>query len=357
MAWSGLFATTINDYVRKEIVGTVMRKKLFLKGLQDNGRISYDGMGTAYTWPFRFRRNQLTPLADGDTNTFTQINKRKQASIPMRALVVTQALNIFNKLQNQGESALVKLWSNIVKELLDDARFQFNAKLLNIDGNSASTNTDIHGMASLFNNSGVNTANNRTYATNGTYAGVSQTLGVFGGSNTGGTWPDGQADPQYDAWTTMVISSTASGWNSATKTFAANSVEILRYGIVNTERDGYTPDIVILSKNYFQQHLLNLDSKERGTVVKGSGDTKVATGFGFGAETFQEGVRVTWDYDMPASTGYFVCWDELELKSWQQQLLVANTDWDIETMTDRVLLLFAGNLIAELPRCQSKVMD
>jgi hypothetical protein len=92
-------------------------------------------------------------------------------------------------------------------------------------------------------------------------------------------------------------------------------------------------------------------------VQKGSGDSKIGTSFGFGSETWQEGVRVTWDYDMPASTGYFICWDELELKSWQGQLLVANTDWDIETMTDRVLLLFAGNLICELPRCQSKILN
>ena len=93
MAWVGLAATTINDYVRRETLATVMRKKIFLKALQDAGRISYDGCGPNHTWPFRFRRTQLNPVSDGDTNTFSQINKRKQANIPVRGYTAAQSLN------------------------------------------------------------------------------------------------------------------------------------------------------------------------------------------------------------------------------------------------------------------------
>lgn len=355
MAWSGLQATTIDDYVHKEITTTVMRKKLFLRNLQERGRITYDGEGKNHTWPVRFKRTGLTPIADGDTNTFSQIDKRKLATMPYRAYTAAQSLNKFNKVANKGEAALVKIWANIVDELIDDIRYFFNQKLIQIDGNAAGFSKEVHGYESLF-NKGSASGNNKTYLPNGTYATIPQTLGTYGGSVTGGTWPEGTVDPQYDFWSPLILSATGSGWASATKTFAANSIEQMRYLIVNTERNGDTIDCILMAKDFYQSHLLNLDSKERSTISKGT-SPKGESGFGFGSGVNQEGVDIIWDTDVAPSVAYGVNFSELELKSWQSQLFMSTLDNDVETNSDRVLLDFYGNLICESPRTQSKILN
>lgn len=352
--WSGLLATTIDDYVRKEVLTTVMRKKIFLKALQDRGRITYDGNGQNHTWPVRYKRTGLTPVADGDTNTFSQIDKRKQAKLPLRGYTATQAINKFNKVQNQGMAALVRLWSDIVKELLDDVRYGFNQKLIQIDGNAAGYTKEIHGLESMFNNTGSDSSNNKTLVANGTYAGISQTLGTYGGSVTGGTWPEGTVSNQYDFWSPLIVDSGGSGFGASTHTFAANSIEILRYVILNTERNGEMVDLLLLAKDYYNSHLLNLDSKETAYITKGSqpgGDT----GFGFGPTVHQDNVPIMWETDVLPSTGYGINFDSLELKSWQPQLFMSKLDEDIETNSDRALLDFYGNLICESPRLNSKI--
>lgn len=356
MPWSGLQSTTIDDYVHKEITSTVMRKKLFLRALQDRGRITYDGEGKNYTWPVRYKRTGLTPVADGDTNTFSQVDKRKLPTMPYRGYTAAQSLNKFNKVANKGEAALVKIWANIVDELIDDIRYFFNQKLIQIDGNAAGFTKEIHGLDSLF-NKGSGSSNNKTYLSNGTYAGLAQTLGNYGGGITpsSSVWPEGSIDPQYDFWTPLILTATGTGWASSTHTFAANSIEIVRYMIVNTERNGETVDAVFLAKDYYQSHLLNLDSKERSTITKGTAP-KGESGFGW-VTVNQDGTDIIWDTDVAPSTGYGINFDELELKSWQDQLFMSTLDNDIETNSDRVLLDFYGNLICESPRCQSKVLN
>lgn len=353
MPWSGHQAATIAQYVRQEVTDTVVKKKLFLRELDRGGRIKYDGSGTKVVFPIRYKRTGLSTNGEGTVLSFPQIDKRKTAEFNMRGYVATQGLNQWNKIQNQGKEAIIRLWENIINELIDDVRFHFNQKLINVDGYAAGNELEVVGLESMFGYSTTH-ANNKTAAPDDTYGGLSTKLQNYGGTFTG-TWPVGYGDTQYDFWSPIIALATASGWAATTDNWKNNSIEIIRFCHLNAQRNGDMLDFIMMAQDYYQEHLSNLDAKEQAQVMRGSTNPGDVT-FGF-ANVWQDGLRLVWEVDCPSRTAYGISLSTFQLKCWTKQLIVPEMDYDMDSQSDRVALKFYGNLMCTNPRANCKIRD
>jgi hypothetical protein len=348
-------SVTINKYIRKETVA-IMRKRILLAMLQSKGRVTNNMSGKLVDWKVKYKRSPLSPFSDGDSIVFTRQNKHKTAQLDMRAYTVEQSMNKGDKLMNSGPEAIIKKYSGMVKECLDDIRDQFAEQLIQVDGNSAGNTDRIHGLESLF--SATNNASALVGTNNDTYAGLSTARGTYGGSWTG-TWPDGYGDSQYDFWTPLVtnynstLAATSGGWSPTTKNWQNTCVEALRFSIINTQRNADDLDLFLLEKNLYRQFCDKADDSER-LVVERNQDVGM-TKLGFRGVNV-DGVDIYWEVGVPSGVGYGLCLDEMELMSWQDQLFKSSTDFNLETVSDRVLIDFYGNLKITSPRSMCKLV-
>lgn len=345
---------TINKYIR-EVTKAIMRKRVLLAMLQSRGRISFGHTGKLIDWKVKHKRSPITPFDDGDSITFSKQVKHKTAQIPMRAYVVSQSMSKADKLMNSGKEAIVKKYIEMSKELLEDIRDQFCEQLVQVDGNAAGSTTRIHGLESVF--SAANNANSLVGTNNDTYAGLSTTRGNYGGTWTG-TWPDGYGDSQYDFWSPLVVNynstlaSGSGGWSATDKTWGNTCIEALRFAIINTQRNSDDLDMFLLEKNLFRQALDRIDDNERLVVNRNQDPGMTKLGFkGINVD----GVDIYWEVGLASGVGYGLCLDELELMSWQPQLFVSLSDFNLEKVSDQVAIDFYGNLRMKSPRCLCKL--
>ena len=346
---------TINRYIR-EVTKAIMRKRVLLAMLQSKGRVTNNLSGKLVDWKVKYKRSPMSPFTDGDSIVFTRQEKHKTAQLPMRSYVVSQSMNKSDKLMNAGKEAIVKKYSDMVKEILDDIRDQFSEQLIQVDGNAAGNTDRIHGLESVF--SATNNASALVGTNNDTYAGLATTRGTYGGSWTG-TWPDGYGDSQYDFWTPLVVNynstlaAASGGWSPTTKTWAQTCIEALRFAIINTQRNSTDLDFFLLEKNLYRQALDKIDDTERLLVQRNQDVGMTKLGFrGINVD----GVDIYWEVGLTSGVGYGLCMDELELMSWQSQLFASNSDFNLETVSDRVAVDFYGNLKMTSPRSLCKLV-
>ena len=81
--WVGSIATTIFDYIKKETVA-VLRKRKLLAMLNDRGLITFNNSGLGVVWPVRYLQAALKGFDDSDTLTFDRINRHVQAFLNWR---------------------------------------------------------------------------------------------------------------------------------------------------------------------------------------------------------------------------------------------------------------------------------
>lgn len=345
---------TINKYIRGA-TAAIARKRLLLAMLQSKGRITNGMTGKAVEWKVKYKRSPMTPFTDGDTISFVRQDKHKTARMYMRSYNVSQSINKSDKLMNSGKEAIVKLWDGAVNELIDDIRDQFCEHLIQIDGYAAGSTTKINGLESAY---GA-TANPASLVgtNNDTYAEVGTTRGLAGGAWTG-TWPDGYGDSHYDFWSPLVVNYTSplaaasGGWSSSTKTWANTCVEAIRFLILNTQRNGEDVDFVLLDKALYNT-FINVAQQNERLVVNRNQDSAL-TKLGFRGINL-DGCDIFWEVGVPSNVGYGLCMDQLELMSWQDQLFKSSTDFNLESVSDRVVIDFYGNLRMKSPRCFSKL--
>lgn len=344
---------TINKYIR-EVTKAILRKRVLLAMLQSRGRLTFGNTGKLLDWKVKHKRTTMVPFDDGDAIVFSRQNKHKTAQLPMRAYVVSQSMTKADKLMNSGKEAIVKKYSEMVKELLDDIRDQFCEQLVQVDGNAAGSTNRIHGLESLF--SAANNGSSLVGTNNDSYAGISTTRGQFGGSWTG-TWPDGYGDTQYDFWSPLVVNynstlTGANGWSASDKTWGNTCIEALRYAIINTQRNSDDLDLFLLEKNMYRQALDRMDDNERLVVNRNQDPGMTKLGFkGINVD----GVDIYWEVGLGSGVGYGLCLDELELASWQPQLFVSLSDFNLEKVSDQVAIDFYGNLRVKSPRSLCKL--
>ena len=342
---------TINRYIREKTL-SIARRQPFLGLMLAKKRVTYGVTGKLQDWKVRIKRSPMVAFDDGDSLTFSRQEKHRTAQLPMRSYYVQKAIYKGDKLMNGGNEAIVKLSADAVSECMDDIKDQFGVKIFNTDGNATGNEKQIHGFTSVTGATDDGAANIVGINAD-TYAGLSTVRGSFGGSWTG-TWPDGYGSSEWDAWTPLIVDYSASvaaasgGWSASTRTWPNTCIEAIRFANIYTGRNDDQIDSVLLAKNLWRGLLTAAQSEERLVVSRAE---DVATSkLGFKSINI-DGVDVMWDNAIPTGIGYGVCWDELELMSYQKQLFVSENSFQHETMADRVSVDFYGNMRIKNPRC------
>lgn len=336
--WARVVNSTISEYIRKEEVNILRARKL-LAALQSKGRISKGHEGTNLDWKVRYKRAPLQTYADSQQLSFPRREKRKTATLPWRAYAATDSMTKFERLQNKGTAAIIKIYANLAKELMEDVKDQFCEELF-VDGNATGSTDRIHGLESFF---GTNSQSGVIYINSDTYAGLTTGRGDYGGAWTG-TWPAGYGDPQYDFWSPLILDGVNASWASGGGTWKQDCVEIVRYAILNTSRNADDVDLVLMEKDLFRVFADFYDDQQQINVNRGGGSSLLVK-LGFGNVINFEGVDLTWEYGVPANTVYGLTMEKMELMSLQSQLFDSNMeDFDIEGMSHRFAVDFYGNM-------------
>lgn len=361
--WQRILNTTIHQYI-KDVEDNIMRNRKILAMLQDRGRVTFNNSGDLMDWKVKYKKSPLRTITDGDTLTFSKVNRYKTAQLDWRGYAVTDALGKFEKLKNQGTAeGIIKLASDIVNSMVFEIEDSFGDEIY-ADGNAAGGTGRIHGLESWFGTSGPS-PHGFVGLPSDTYAGLLTNLGNYGGSwskdaSSNTAWPDGTGDVEYSFWSPLVVDYTDTAWTLPSGvsgyTWANTCTQAIRYAITKSHKNKSKRgmlDMIILESEMYRLVLEQQAVKERLTVVRG--DKKGGLyALGFEDSVNVDGVDITSEYGIPDGVGYGLNVDELELRSLQSQLFVPEVpDFDLASYTERFSIDFFGNMRCN-PRYQAK---
>src|SRR5262245_40322432 len=194
--WSRIVNTTIHEYVR-EVEENILRNRKLLALMRSRGRITFNHAGDLMDWKVKYKRAPMQGYADSDTLTFSRRDRWKTAQLDWRGYASTDSMTKLEKLKNKDTEAIVKVYAQITDSLLEDMEDQFGDELY-IDGNAAGNTKRIHGIESFMGDTGVGALAGYIVPPSDSYAGLSTTLGNYGGawSTSAGNveWPTGNGD-------------------------------------------------------------------------------------------------------------------------------------------------------------------
>jgi hypothetical protein len=346
--WARIANTTIHKYVR-DVEDNIQRNRKLPAMLKSKGMITYNHSGDLINWRIKYKRAPMRVFRESDTLTFARINRWKQAELDWRGYAATDSVGKLEKLKNRGVEAIIKFYSEMAENLLEDITENF-AEELWIDGNLAANAGKIHGLESIFSVSGGH-ANGFIGIPNDTYAGLSTALGNYGGSwslnGANAEWPYGSGDPEYEFWSPLVVDYTDTAWDASTKTWPNTCLEALRFGIHGMMKNKSAKamvDAILLERTLYRQFLNKLQTEEQVNVSRGENKDGLYA-LGFRDVVNFDGVDVTAEYSVPSTVGYGIAPRCMELMSMQDKLFVPMLpDFDIASQNERMGIDFYGNL-------------
>lgn len=317
--WAGIVNTTITKYFRGETDETLRNRKL-LAIMQERGLISYGNSGIQVQWQPRYLQNQLLGFDDSDTLTFSRVNRHKDAILPWRGYRMSEQMTDRERKVNNGTEAIVKLFSNKAKWMMEDIKGRIAGEFY-IDGNASGNEQRWHGVESFGGYSGT-VSSSKVGNPSDTYAGLSTALGNYGGAATG-TWPDGQADVNYDFWSPTIVDYTNANFGVTSPTWANNNINALRYGLMTGRRnddESKQVDLVTLNRSMYYDFVQLVATEERIMISPSEGSSGLYK-LGFRDLQNFDGTDITWEYNTPTNTGYGWCLNDLELMCLDEELI------------------------------------
>jgi len=349
--WSRVANTTIHQYIRDEEVNILRGRKL-LSLMKNKGRITFGHSGDFMDWKVRYKRAPMQGYADSDTLTFSRRDRWKTAQLDWRGYAATDQFTKLESLKNRGTEAIIKFWSQIAQNLMDDIEDQFGDELY-IDGNASGNSKRLHGIESFMGNSGASGTTGAVVAVpSDTYAGLTTGLGDYGGSwtqGTGGTaWPSATGDAQYDFWSPLLVDYGDADWAASGVTWADTCKEALRFGIIKQKNRAKSAkgglDLILANDELYRLFEDALDSRERTIIRRGESPGGMYA-LGFSDIVNWDGVDITYEYGVPAGVAYGLPMSALEMRSLQKQLFIpTGPDEDIASQSFRFSIDFFGNM-------------
>lgn len=343
--WSRVVNSTIKNYVREREINTLRNRKLTAL-LQSRGRITFNWSGRSMDWKVKYKRVKPTTFGDGDILQFARKDRYKTAELDWRGYSSTDSMTKSEYLMNRGTEAIIKTYSEIANDLMDDMEDSFGEEFY-VDGYLPANAKRIHGIESFL--AATNVAGNGVGSPTDTYAGLSCVPGYYGGAwsaPNGLAWPHGKGDTQYDFWSPLVVDY-GSTLFSATNTWAANCVDAIALGIIKAQKSKSKKgqlDLILVDDEMYRIYLGKIRGQERIVVNRGQDGGLVS--MGFTDVVNQDGVEISWEYGMPNGVGYGLNLDQMELRSQQAQVFVPEgPDYDIATKAWRFSIDFFGNLV------------
>jgi len=316
----GTIAKAAHDRFVRKLSDETARNHVILAMLQKKGRIRYGEDGKQLTWPVRYKRHELETYVDGQKVQFKRINPYLWATTDWRAYDMNTVVTKFEVMTTKGESALFRLYGQKTRELKDDFRRELAGKFFQ-DGSDGKNFIGIEGIFS-----GTYAAGSVAGTANGTYAGIDQTLGAYGGSSI--------ADVEYAFWTPTLLNWASTAWEGydTSANFINTALETVRYGILSTMRRnavGERIDYVDFHLDMYRLFMEAFTAKENLYVNKGKRQGPLAS---LGFETLEyDGVEITWEEDVPADTGYGINTDYIDLCLLSDTLVDGSVEYDIDS--------------------------
>ena len=340
-----VIATTISKFVYEDTPAIFRNRKLWAI-LNDRGRITFNNAGKNFQWQVKYRQHDLMAYNDGQTIAFPPQNQWVDAVLDYRGYFMTDSVSIREKLQNAGDQALIDVFGGMAERMMEDTKEKLGEEAY-IDGNLAANTARFHGLESFMSASGP-LAGKKVAINNDSYAGLSTVLAAKGGTwNPLGSWPTGTGDSEYDYWTPLLVNYIDTGFAAATPSWLANCIEALRYGIIkakkNVNKDGAI-DLVMLTDDMYQDFNNAYEDKMRLNISRDDGSSGLWK-LGFRDILNFDGVDVTYEYGVPAASGYGLPMGVIEMKSQHSTLIHPFAPFfDINSLADKFALSILGNL-------------
>ncbi len=346
---SAVLTTSTLDAYLKIKVEPIFTSSVLMGGMKSHGRVTYNNSGKSLQWEPKIRRRTIT--AGGAYSVgieFPSRNMKMIANLPWVTYNLGEKITKFDKLANRGaEVQLANLVDDVIEGMADDFMVDFSTKLYT-DGGAAGS-LDLHGFETWFGSTGSLISSSRLADPSDTYATKSTVLGALGGDWTG-NFPIGSGDRDYHAWSPFIVDYNHADW-TGDPTWQNSWQEVLNYTMAYLGRlQKKTPDICLLNTDLFRQCKDSLRSQERFVVTTKSKLVDI----GFKTVMF-ENLEIADEYNVPTDTGYIFSWDQLELKSMQDQLVAYDDDRRIETSDDLYAADFYGQLQCLAPSYFAKL--
>lgn len=355
-------------YIRQE-ENCVLRKHVLGAMLDARGRVSFNNSGEGIRWPVKIRLHDLQANNGYSARTFTPLAQHRQAGLKLdKGYQLTDAIYKGEMLAGRGAEALINTAKNISGNLLESGREGLATQYYN-NANASGYEAYFDGLETMFGlaasattvtiTSGAERAANDAdlFAwPDATYALLSTELGALGGAQRSGYWPNGQADPHYDAWTPIIQHYNSTALNGTAHTWADQCEESIALSFLQTRRNdngNSQNELVILDRELYRQ----LANKKRSTERVNITSDLPLRSFGFADVIEVDNIQVTWDYACPANVGYGINVENMELLLREDSLLKLESDYDIDTQATKYVLYCLGNLKFTSPRRFFKVMD
>lgn len=346
-----VLAVTTDNFEKKG-VDNIMAKKEIFAVMKSKGCIRKISGGTQNTRHSRYKRATLRGLPmDIASISYQRLSKRINFAIPPRGQETTDAITIQERFINQGPQAFVNLYGTLLKELMDDATFDFPKQFFK-DGNASGNTDGIHGWESALSHSGT-IGNGMLGAPNDTYFGVSTAVGLRGSWDASNTYPNGAGQVGYHHFSPFIWIYDDTGIGSGS-TWEDNSLKAMKKDALFSSRRGHKRDFGILNTNAYNAASNKIEAREAIRTDR-SNKNIPSISLGFGEEFTYEGVRWTHDSDVPDRNplaltshilaGYSFTVEDLDLMHWTDKLFhVPQIPFSGETLSDRLLVMLICNL-------------
>ncbi len=313
------FDTIVNaahDLFVRKLSDQTLRRHVAVGMLNSRGRIEYGCDGTQLTWPIKYKRNTLTTYQDAQEVIFQRKQPYKRATLDWRSYDMNDVVTEGELLMTRSRSALFKLYEQKERDIQEDFLAEFNGEFFQ----NGSDGLQMQGIHAIFTGTPASTASETTLT--GTYGGITQTLGTYGGSSI--------SDPEYAFWTPTMLTWNASTWRAgANPSFESNVFEVMRYGIAKTFRRNNKAariDYINCCIDWYTKFLNAFEDKEQIYTTKGGKDTVAALGF---ESILFDGVEITWEEDVPDNQAFGVNADQMGLCVLGDDLVTYRHEWDI----------------------------
>lgn len=359
-------ATTLAKHIR-DTEESFARNFAFMAQIEAAGRIQYNQAGRGFDWPVQYRIHDIEGNTGETERNWVRKNLWKTASLEYRGYQATDMMYNKEFKENRGEEGVVKVMDGFLTRLTTSIKQALGTHPY-IDGSATGNEEYWHGLNSMFATNGtvnISTGAQRSANTldlvaypNDTYAGLSTVLGNYGGANESShIWPAGIADSEYDFWSPLIAIADSQVHGGASDTFAAQGDEVMRYGLINCQRnssmDGQI-DTIMLSRNFYNDFLNLIDGKEQINITP----EWSLRAMGFKNVVGFDGVEVSWEAGIPSSTGFGYNLNCIEMRCMDETMFVTEgPEYDIDTQSYRAAVSTLSNFKYKSPRNFFKVIN
>jgi len=331
-AWERTVTTTLPQHLR-DVEKAVLRNYQIGALIQSQGRVLYNQAGEGLDWEVQYKLHKMSGDLGEGPRQIQRTPQWKKAKLDYRGYNVTDAMSRREFLSNRGDVAIVKIYDGMI-DRLKESLSQLTGPQYYVDGYAVGNETNWHGLLSMFGYSGsvdvtagatlntqraANAADRLAWA-NGAYAGITQSLGAYTGSNSGtDQWPNGTADAQYDFWTPLIVNYNSTAFTPATHTWNVQGVEVLRYALTHSSRNaGQDKQVtnVLMSRDMWLPFLAVYEAIQRIPV---SQDLPLRN-LGFKDVIMFDGREVSSEIACPVGNAFGINPSNIELRCMTDQL-------------------------------------